>query len=460
MPAAPPGLELEREIGRGGMGRVFLARHLRLDRAVAVKFLPPDLALDPSFEARFEREARALARLSHAHVVAVHDFGVNADGEPYLVMELALGGTLRDRIPAPLEQAVELVLQVCDGLGYAHSQHIVHRDVKPENVLLDASGRAKLADFGLARLGAGAPESDAVTHPLWVLGTPGYLAPEARDGKAPDPRMDVFAVGVLLHVAITGKLPDRELSELPEALRPIVRRATATDPNQRHADATELGRALGAAGLGASAKPSEQSSAAWLPPDEVSWMRAVALALTGATALALYALLTSVTPRVMRVEETLPMVVFGAEPLSDGRLMTRARFETVPTLAAAAGWAVALGTYGLLRRHWRAAGLERTLPDRPLHGSWRLLALAAVINAIYVGRLVLEHFGAGSAASYAPVIGGVIEMAMLYVFWMTVLEALRVGRALRREPWLWLGLGWSLVPPGTAFIALLAGQKP
>jgi serine/threonine-protein kinase len=122
VPTAPPGLVLEAEIGRGAMGRVFRARHVRLDRPVAVKFLPPALADDPAFEARFAREARALARLSHPHVVGVHDFGTTETGESYLVMELVPGGTLSGRLPLPADEALRVAGEICDGLAYAHAR--------------------------------------------------------------------------------------------------------------------------------------------------------------------------------------------------------------------------------------------------------------------------------------------------------------------------------------------------
>jgi eukaryotic-like serine/threonine-protein kinase len=201
----PPGLELGEELGRGGMGRVFRARHVGLDRAVAVKLLPPALAGDEDFQARFSREARALAQLGHPHVVGVHDFGVTAGGQSYLVMELVPGGTLAARLPLAPDEALRVTAEICDGLAYAHAKGIVHRDVKPANVLFDAAGRARLADFGIARL-LDAP-AGSLTRPSLVLGTPAYMAPESRAGAAPDPRADVFAVGVLLHEALTGRLP-------------------------------------------------------------------------------------------------------------------------------------------------------------------------------------------------------------------------------------------------------------
>ena len=470
-PAAPPGLALEEEIGRGGMGRVYRARHLRLDRPVAVKFLPGALAADPTFQARFAREARALAQLAHPHVVGVHDFGSSDDGDSYLVMELVPGGTLAARLPLPPAEAVRVAAQICDGLAYAHERGIVHRDIKPENVLFDGSGRAKLADFGIARIVDPAPgeaAADSLTRPSQVLGTPSYMAPEARAGAPPDPRMDVFAVGILLCQAITGRVPSRgpdgvldDDAALPPALRPLVTRATAVDPRQRPSSAAALRDELVALeGPLRETRPLAPARAPALPPDEQSWQRAVALTLAGATAVALYAFLVSVTPRVLDAGDNLPFVVFGAERLPDGRVATRARFETWPTLAAAGAFAVALAAYGLLRRHWRHAGLETPAPDRPLAGSRAVLKMGILLNAIFVFRLVIQGTGARFLGTYIPVLGGVLELVMVYLVWMTVLEALRTGRSLRREPVLWLGAALSLVPPAISFVRMLAGHPP
>jgi serine/threonine-protein kinase len=453
VPAAPPGLVLEEEIGRGGMGRVFRARHLRLDRPVAVKFLPPELAADPAFEARFAREARALALLSHPHVVGIHDSGITEGGESYLVMELVPGGTLTGRLPLPPAEALRVAEQICDGLAYAHGKGIVHRDIKPENVLFTEDGRAKVADFGIARLGD-PTGADALTRPSLVLGTPAYMAPEARAGVPPDPRMDVFAVGVLLAQMITGRLPDGNLDALPRPLATLVRRATAPDPRLRPS-AAQLRDAL------ALLRPQLGAPADELPAEEQSWIRAVALTLAGATAVALYAFLASVTPRVLPPGETPPFVVLGEQRLPDGRIFTQARFETWPTLAAAAAFAAALAAYGLLRRHWRHAGVEVHTPDRPVRGTRAVVQICGVILALFATRLLLLATGvAPVGAPYMPVVGGILELVMVYLTWMAVLEAQRTRRPLGREPLLWAAVALSLVPPVISIGRIILGLSP
>jgi hypothetical protein len=287
-----------------------------------------------------------------------------------------------------------------------------------------------------------------------VLGTPGYSAPEAREGAPPDPRMDVFSAGVLLCVLVTGELPDAELSRVPSSLRAVVRKATARDPSARFARAFDLRRALPVAH--ASVEPSSRSRELdRLAPEEQSWLRAVALTLTGATALSLYALLTSITPRVVAESDALPFVVFGVQKLPGGGVYTRARFETFPVLSAALSWAIALAAYGVLRGHWRRAGIERETPDRSLSNARRVLMFGVFLDAIFIGRLALERGHPTELVHYVPVLGGVLELVMVYLVWSAVLEALRTKRPLTREPVLWLGLALSLIPPAISFAEIL-----
>jgi hypothetical protein len=447
LPEDPQGLELIEEIGRGGMGRVFRARHRKLDREVAVKLLPSELSTQPSFRARFEREARTLGRLSHPNIVMVHDFGALSDGSGYLVMEHVAGGTLRARLPLPFEAALEVARQLCSALAYAHQRGVVHRDIKPENVLFDGEGRARLADFGIARLLA--DDNATLTSPLVVLGTPRYMAPEARAGSNADPRVDVFALGVLFEEMLAEgvKTPERA------AFRAIAKRACATDPLERYASAAELKRALDELRLTPAAPSSE------LPAEEQSLLRAVALTLAGATAVSLFALLRSVTPRVLEANETLPLIMFDAQRLADGRLATRARFETWPTLWATGAWIVAFVAYGLLRGHWRRAGLDTPTPEQPLRAVRPVLRIGVLLNALYVPHLLLEAWGLRSWISYLPILGGILELVMVYLVWVAVLESLRTSRSLRREPLLWVGAVLSLIPPVISSLRLIAGGQ-
>ncbi len=192
-------------LGGGGMAEVFEAEDERLGRAVAVKVLRPQMASDEGIRRRFATEARAAARLSHPNVVVVHDVG-DEGGNPFLVMELVRGGTLKDRMtdrPVPLEVARRVGIDILAGLEAAHRAGIVHRDVKPGNVLIGADGTARLADFGIAKSIEPTAGIDTTTTAM-VIGTPGYLAPERAAGAPATPASDLWSVGVVLYEALTG----------------------------------------------------------------------------------------------------------------------------------------------------------------------------------------------------------------------------------------------------------------
>ena len=237
---AVPGYEVLNLVARGGMGTVFRARQSRLDRLVALKLLAPELAERPVFAERFVREARALARLNHPHIIAVHDFG-EAAGRYYLALEFVDGTDLRQKLragPLAAAAAVTITLQVCDALRYAHEEGIVHRDIKPENILLDRKGRVKVADFGLAKLRAPGEEGAGLTGPQQVMGTLAYMAPEQwYRPREVDHRADIYALGVVLHEMLTGELPPGSASgSLPAngELTAIVGKMLEREPARRY----------------------------------------------------------------------------------------------------------------------------------------------------------------------------------------------------------------------------------
>ena len=197
-------------LGVGGMGAVFRARQNSLDRTIALKILPRESGADPAFAERFAREARALAKLSHPHIVGMHDFG-ETGGYYYFVMEFVEGVTLREAIRkkslTPAE-ALRVVSEICGALQFAHDQGIVHRDINPENVLLSKEGKVKIADFGLAKLLA-LPETELpLTASRHIVGTPHYMAPEQMERPLEvDHRADIYSLGVVFYEMLTGELP-------------------------------------------------------------------------------------------------------------------------------------------------------------------------------------------------------------------------------------------------------------
>jgi serine/threonine-protein kinase len=276
---------LQRELGRGGMGVVYLARDVQLDRDVAIKVLPAHLARTPSARARFLREARMAAGLSHPHIVPIHRVS-EAGGFVFFVMSYVEGETLGERLrtrgPVPPAEAMRVLREVAWALAYAHGRGIVHRDVKPDNILLEAAtGRALVTDFGIAQGGA---DAAAVTDPGKVMGTAHFMSPEQAVGDSLDGRSDIYALGVVGYLAVSGRLPFessnasallvRQATEeppsvmraapgLPPALGAAIDRCLARDPVGRFAD----GEALAAALAPADARPV-------LPPALRAWLGA------------------------------------------------------------------------------------------------------------------------------------------------------------------------------------------
>jgi tRNA A-37 threonylcarbamoyl transferase component Bud32 len=249
-----PQLEILELLGQGGMGAVYKARQRRLDRLVALKVLPPEVAGHPTFEERFTREARALARLNHPHIVTLHDFG-EAGGLYYFLMEFVDGVNLRQTIAGGKldpREALAVVPQVCEALQYAHDEGVVHRDIKPENILLDRKGRVKIADFGLAKLmrngDAAAGRADFVlTGSQQVMGTPHYMAPEQLERpQGVDHRADIYSLGVVFYEMLTGELPLGRFAppsrkvQIDVRLDEVVLRSLEKEPERRYQQASDV----------------------------------------------------------------------------------------------------------------------------------------------------------------------------------------------------------------------------
>ncbi len=279
-----PDLEILEFIGRGGMGMVYKARQKHLDRLVALKILLPNIARDPAFAERFMREARAMAMLSHPHIVTVHDFGVGArhhksplvpaagrgaggegtaslpspsgrgaggeGGFYYFIMEFVDGLTLRQLLDAgklPSPAALAIVPQICEALQYAHDKGLVHRDIKPENILMDRNGQVKIADFGLAKLVGREAKEFSLTGAGQVMGTPHYMAPEQIEHPQDvDHRADIYSLGVVFYQMLTGELPIGRFAppsqrvQVDVRLDEVVLRALEKEPELRFQQASEV----------------------------------------------------------------------------------------------------------------------------------------------------------------------------------------------------------------------------
>lgn len=251
--------EITARLGAGGMGEVYLATDTRLGRQVALKFLPREFATDPDRRKRLELEARSASSLDHPNILTIYDID-ECEGRPFIAMAYVEGSTLKERMAAgrlPLDQAIRFAIQIASGLAAAHARGIVHRDVKPDNVMIGTDDRARLADFGLARL----KESSGLTERGSTVGTVGYMSPEQVQGLPVDARSDVFSLGIVFYELLTGRRPfaaehaaaalysivhetppaPRDINpQIPPEVSAVVERAMAKEPDDRYPNAGAL----------------------------------------------------------------------------------------------------------------------------------------------------------------------------------------------------------------------------
>ncbi|MHC4680766.1 MAG: serine/threonine-protein kinase, partial [Planctomycetota bacterium] len=257
---------IERELGRGAVGVVYLAHDTKLDREVAIKSLPAEVMANPKARSRFSREARLLASVNHPNIATIHEVLEEAEGVGYLILEYVPGQTLAERIAKSglkLQETLSIALQIAEGLAAAHEHDVIHRDLKPGNIKITQEGKVKVLDFGLAKAvgGEAADQQSTVTEPGRVVGTPAYMSPEQARGEELDARSDLFSFGVVLYEMATGTLPfvgktsavifDGILHkvpappvhlnpELPVELERIINKALEKDRETRYQSAADL----------------------------------------------------------------------------------------------------------------------------------------------------------------------------------------------------------------------------
>ena len=413
-------------LGRGGMGEVFRARDTRLGRDVAIKVLPKGMATDAAAAARFDQEARAVAALSHPHILAIHDFGEH-EGVPYAVAELLEGETLRDRLSTgrmPVRKAVDVALQIAQGLAAAHAKGIIHRDLKPENLFLTSAGHAKILDFGLAKVQA-VDASDqtrtaAPTDAGTVLGTTGYLSPEQAQAKAVDTRSDIFSFGAVLYEMLTAKRAfrgdstidtlhsivhdappaiDTVLPDVPRELRWVLDKCLAKDPEDRYQSTRDLVVDLKhlARSLDSSPKLPVTPAAPVARSGRSLWPAAIAAIVI--TAAVVFAMVRERTPN-------------GPAPRADAASLSIERITTLGTVIDAAvspdGKYVAYVTsentrQGLWLRQLAAASTIQLVPPAPTVGFWGV-TFAPDGSAVYFTMFTSDE--PARAIYRIPILGG------------------------------------------------------
>ena len=367
-----PQFEMRGMIGRGGMGAVYRARQVALDREVAVKLLPLEVSVDQAFADRFVREARAMAKLNHPNIIAVYGFGTTGEGHLFFFMEYVEGANVAQIIRGPgLEpaQAVAITAQVCTALAYAHGKGVIHRDIKPANVMVDTEGHAKVADFGLARVEGADPSQYGQTVTGTIMGTAEYMAPEQKRGMGVDHRADIYSVGAMFYEMLCKEPPQGAMEPPSQRVGcdvrfdQIVHQAMQRLPENRYQSAMEMQQDLEAAAAPLPAAPLHQVPAPrgnaggnptpYVPPPEKSSSGLLVTLVIGALLVggALYFLQEHKTSAAKQVAlaalappptTPAPPVTPGAEPVEPPPATNSKPPEPTPAAVAANGDATAM----------------------------------------------------------------------------------------------------------------------
>ncbi len=431
-----PDYEIEGVLGRGGMGVVFKARHKGLDRTVALKVLPPASAATAGFAERFQREARALARLTHPNIVGVHEYG-EREGVFFLVMEYVDGVNVRlamreGRIGQ--RDALGIVPQICDALQYAHEHGVVHRDIKPENVLVDLRGCVKVADFGLAKIVAGDSDAPDLTLTGEVMGTPHYMAPEQFEKPTTvDHRADIYSLGVVFYEMLTGELPlgrfdpPSRRAQIDVRLDEVVLRSLEKAPERRWQHASDVNREVGTIASGA-ARP--------LPAEPQPVPGATQTA-GSATQVAASFDRDPVRPRELAVCAAL--ILAGVLPLA----LSDARHA----FGAASGYALlTLTGIALLVLVWMRSW--HTFAPRP--DGTRRSRLAAFALACHGVSFVCGAVAIAATSSHALLLGAVLTSSCTWLLFVGLIAGItawiRIGSSGGRLTGLWQAIAATFIP--------------
>jgi tRNA A-37 threonylcarbamoyl transferase component Bud32 len=414
-----PQLEILELLGQGGMGAVYKARQKKLDRLVAVKILPPEWGNDPAFAERFAREAKALARLTHPHIVAVHDFG-ESEGLYYLVMEYVDGANLRQILAQGRlkpSEALTIIPQICDALQFAHEEGIVHRDIKPENILLDSKGRVKIADFGLAKL-LGQPRAVfTLTGSQQVMGTLDYMAPEQRLRPLEvDHRADIYSLGVVFYEMLTGELPlgrfeaPSQKAQIDMRLDEVVFRALEREPERRYQRASHVKNDLESI-VGGQAPP--------IHVDRPQAARPVAHAAVADT----FPIVAPAAGMILAgVVGILFWTVLGLSLFAAADFKERPAFLLMPLIALPAGIGLIIGAGRMMRcqsYHWAmGSAIWAMIPWSP---GWLIGLPCGIISLVVLRRPETQAaFGLSSRQRnplMAPAIGLLLTGFAAWIFW-------------------------------------------
>ncbi len=459
-----PQLEILECLGRGGMGVVYKARQKSLNRLVALKLLAPERADDPAFAERFEKEAKALAALSHPNIVTIHDFG-QAGGFFYLLMEFVDGVNLRQAMAAghfTPEQALAIVPPVCEALQYAHEHGIVHRDIKPENLLLDKEGRVKIADFGIAKI-LGAESSGVGMSESQPAGTPQYMAPEQKEHRVTDHRADIYSLGVVLYEMLTGELPADTLQapskrvQVDVRIDEIVLRALEAKPEMRYQTAidfrTEVEKVKSASDVAQTAAPASVSGFQFRLVEEREGRRVIVWRCVLAAAFAVFAI-------ALIVGAASSLVTKGAPPLLI--IVALAGIAALLTLARSVRISLKPGTP--LHSEPDNTTTQPRFSRAAIGGACvAAMGLLSLLLSFFVDRIITgaamansEGLADNTASSAAFAL---IGAAFLYGFFATLLGWIAVSQIHRsrgRIHGLWLAVFDGLLFPLMALSAVVA----